>query len=134
MNRSQWKTLSEDLTRGVERELRASAPSKARIALREFRSRAKRCRLKRERRRFDRELEAFLQSTPYLRAATKRHLRRIAIPILKRTVRVLKRVVRVYKTIAKNQNPSARAPLTRAERLLGRAERLLARAWDRINK
>ena len=80
----------EDLLDGVEGELRPSVPVKTMDALNEFRMRLRETRLTR-RKDFERELEAFLQSEPFLRTASERYLRKKITPVSKTAIAALKR-------------------------------------------
>jgi hypothetical protein len=76
---------------GVERELRPSTPIKTKAALRTFRSRLGQRRVMQSRKPFERELEVFLQSSSILRAASRRHIRKKAPPIIFAVVATLKK-------------------------------------------
>jgi len=77
MTTSEWKVLQTDLIHGVEQELGAPIPT-----LESFRARLNEKDVARKRKQFERDLEAFLQSKPFLRAATERYLRKKAQPAL----------------------------------------------------
>lgn len=91
MTRLSWKHMMEDLLNGVEGELRPSVPFKTKVVLKAFGKRLIEGRVARQRKRFEEELEAFLQSEPYLRAATKRYLKKRVIVALRESTRLLKR-------------------------------------------
>jgi hypothetical protein len=101
MPSNEWKQLMEGLIAGTDRELRPSAPAKTRVGLKAFRVRLSRRRLPGGRKRFEEELEAFLQSDPVLRAATKRYLGRKTKRAAERLVVVLKKVEAVVKKYQK---------------------------------
>jgi hypothetical protein len=93
MTSSTWKIIMEDLLDGVERELRSSVPVKIRVALNTFRLRLSESRVAKRRKHFEQELEAFLQSEPFLRAATKRYLRKKIPSAIERAVATIKRAL-----------------------------------------
>jgi hypothetical protein len=85
--------MIEDLLDGVERELRSSVPVKTRVALNAFRMRLSEGRVARRREHFEQELDTFLQSEPFLRAATKRYLRKKMLPAIAAAIAALKRAL-----------------------------------------
>ena len=95
----------EDFLDGVERKLRPSAPLKAKVTLNAFRKRLSEGHVARRRKRFEKELEAFLQSEPYLRAATKRYLKEKTIAAVGKAMKLLKRAAAV---LAKHQGKHVR--------------------------
>jgi len=92
---SQWKATMEELTDGVQGELGSMIPTKTRAALHTFRKRLEEKLGGRRRKRFEQELEAFLQSKPALRAASKRYLRKRMRPVMKAAIATLKRARRL---------------------------------------
>jgi len=74
MTTSEWKELMEEFLEGVEREFRSSTPTKTKFTLDAFRRRLNGAGVIRSRKRFERELDTFLKSEPFARAATERHL------------------------------------------------------------
>src|SRR5712691_11386559 len=92
---SQWKTTMEELIEGVQRELGSTIPTKTRTVLHTLRKRLKENLGGRRRKRFEQELEAFLQSKPVLRAASKRYLRKKMRQVMKALTATLKRVRRL---------------------------------------
>src|SRR5258708_29164875 len=91
---SQWKTTMEELIEGVQRELGSTILTKTRTVLHTFRKRLKENLGGRRRKRFEQELEAFLQSKPVLRAASKRYLRKKMRQVMKAAIATLKRARR----------------------------------------
>jgi hypothetical protein len=94
---SQWKATMEELIDGVQRELGSTIPTKSRAALHTFRKRLEKNLGGPKRKRFEQELEAFLQSKPALRAASKRFLHKkfkAVTAALKRTRRLLRKRLR----------------------------------------
>jgi glucan phosphorylase len=85
----QWKATMEDLIDGVQRELGFTIPTKTRAALNTFRKRLEENLGGRKRKRFEQELEAFLQSKRPLRAASKRYLRKKMNPAIKAVIAAL---------------------------------------------
>lgn len=85
MTVSDWKALMQDLLDGIEKEL-GSPVSTFQL----FRERLNEHRIAPKRKQFERDLEAFLESKPFLRAATRRYLRKKAEPALE-TANVLLR-------------------------------------------
>jgi transketolase len=85
----------EELIDGVRRELRSTIPTKTRTVLHTFRKRLKERLGGRRRKRFEQELETFLQSKPALRAASKRYLRKKMPPLIKAAIATLKRARRL---------------------------------------
>jgi uncharacterized protein (DUF2267 family) len=99
---SQWKATMEELIDGVQRELGSTIPTKTRAALHTFRERLEKNLGRRRRKRFEQELEAFLQSKPALRAASKRYIRKKMRPLIKATIATLKRARRL---LAQHKRP-----------------------------
>jgi uncharacterized protein (DUF2267 family) len=91
---SQWKTTMEELIDAVQRELGSTIPIKTRAVLHTFRKRLKENLGGRRRKLFEQELEAFLQSKPALRAASKRYLRKKMRQVMKAVTATLKRARR----------------------------------------
>jgi hypothetical protein len=89
---SSWKEVMEGLIKGAESEFRSSTPAKTRMALNEFRLRLRARRVAGGQKKFEKELEAFLQRDPLLRAATERHLVKQIKLTCDRMVTVLKKV------------------------------------------
>jgi hypothetical protein len=85
------KKVMDDLLHGASRELSSSATRGARAALNELRARLKPIRTTRKLRRFEREVETFLQSKAFLRAATQRYLDKRARRLVKAAHATLKR-------------------------------------------
>ena len=65
------KKVMDDLLYGALRELSSSAPREARVALNDLRARLKPIRTTRQLRRFEQEVETFLQSKPFPRGAAQ---------------------------------------------------------------
>jgi hypothetical protein len=86
----------EELIDGVQQELGSSTPTKTRVALHTFRKRLDETLGRRKRKRFEQELEAFLQSKRALRAASKRYLRKKFRRVIKATTATLKRAQRLF--------------------------------------
>ena len=91
MTSSEWKVAMPDFIDGVERELRLPAPRKTKVILEAFRTRLAKAGTIKSRKRFERELESFLQSDSALRAAATRYLRKKIPPIVAAAVETLKR-------------------------------------------
>ena len=83
MNAREWKRVILEILNGVERQLRPSAPKRARALLAEFRVRLSALRCSSDRRRYEVELEKFLESAPYLREAAWRYLTPKVVDALK---------------------------------------------------
>ena len=113
MTRLAWKAVVGDLLDGVERELRPSVPLKAKITLNAFRKRLCDGSAARRPKRFERELEAFLQSEPHLGAATKRFLNKRVIAETGELAKVLECAVVV---LSKKQGDKVRARQPRLSR------------------
>jgi hypothetical protein len=79
MRISQWKAVWQDLIDGVQGELGIRVP-----ALDKFRARLDEARLSQERKPFDQEIEAFLDSQPFLREAAQRYLSKKASGLLEK--------------------------------------------------
>jgi len=91
----------EELLDGVQQELGSTVPIKTKVALDTFRKRLDETLVARRRKRFEQELEAFLQSKRALRAAAKRYLRKKIPPAIEAAVAVMKQALAVlakYKT------------------------------------
>ena len=92
---SQWKATMAGLIDGVQRELGSTIPTKTKVALHTFRKRLGENQGARKRKRFEQELEAFLQSNRALRAAASRYLRKKMPPVIKAAISALKRARRL---------------------------------------
>jgi hypothetical protein len=92
---SQWKATMKELIDGVQGELGPTIPTKTRVVLHTFRTRLDEKLGGRRRKRFEQELEAFLQSKRALRAASKRYLRNKMSPAIKAAIAALKRARRL---------------------------------------
>lgn len=75
---------------GVERELPPTVPAETKAALQTFRSRLEWKHVTRKRKRFERKLEACLQSSAFLRAASQRHIAKVLPPAVERAQAALK--------------------------------------------
>lgn len=84
----------KDLLDGVERELGPSLRIKTRAALDAFRTRLNKARAAPSRKLFEKKLEAFLESEPFLQGAAKKYLRKKTLPALEAAVAALKRAQR----------------------------------------
>ncbi len=94
----------EELLDGVQRELGSTVLIRTKAALDAFRKRLAETRVARRRKRFEKELEAFLQSDRALRAATVRHLRKKMPPVIEAAVAALNEALPLlaeYKTKGK---------------------------------
>jgi hypothetical protein len=80
-----------DFLDGLERELPVAVSAKTRVMLKTFKSRLNKDSVKRRQKRFEQELETFLQSKSYLRAASRRHILKIMPPILDAAVAAVKK-------------------------------------------
>jgi hypothetical protein len=87
-----WKQTMQRLIDGAESELRSSARAKTRAGLREFRVRLRARRIAVGQKKFETELEAFLQGDRLLRAATQRYLDKQVKLAREQMVAVLKSV------------------------------------------
>ena len=90
----------KELIDGVQAELPPRA--KTRAVLQTFRKRLEKNLGRRRQKRFEQELEAFLQSKPALRAASKRYLRKKLRPLIKAAIASLKRAQRL---LARHKRP-----------------------------
>jgi hypothetical protein len=91
MTLSEWKAVMEELLDGVQQELGTAVPIKTKVGLDTFRKRLRGTLVARRRKRFEQELEAFLQSKRALRAAAKRYLRKKIPPAIAAAIAVMKR-------------------------------------------
>src|SRR3954469_18765002 len=82
MTNAEWKTCMGGLIEAVEHELRRRVPTGTKVALDTFRRRLQAQRIGPSRKSFERDLEAYLQSTSSLRAAARRHIRKVAPPLI----------------------------------------------------
>jgi hypothetical protein len=87
----EWQALMKELLDGVQRELGSRISRKAKDALDAFRKRLDETPGSRRRKRFEQELEAFLQSKRALRAATERYLCKRISPAIEAALAALKR-------------------------------------------
>jgi hypothetical protein len=100
MNARQWKATMADLLKGVEANLRTSAPASVQTRLRDFRKQLAAVRTTESRARFERRLETYLQSAPYLRGAVRRYIAMLFRKVtrqLNQTTAALKRVERRFR-------------------------------------
>jgi len=74
MNLKEWKLFMMGHIDGVERNLSTSAPRAARAQLEELRSRVNRAVSARSRKACERRADRLTESTPYFRAACRRHI------------------------------------------------------------
>ena len=97
---------------GVERELSPTVPAETKAALQTFRSRLEWKHVTRKRKRFERKLEACLQSSPFLRAASRQHIAKILPPIVERAAATLKQARLILASHAPNTalEPTPTAP------------------------
>ena len=80
MSRLEWNCTMEGLIDGIERRLPSSASARTRLALNAFRARLKARRIAGGQKRFEQELEDFIQNNVAVRGAAERHLCSIMIP------------------------------------------------------
>jgi len=85
----------KELIDGVQGELGPTIPTKTSVVLHTFRKRLDEKLGGRKRKRFEQELEAFLQSKRSLRAASKRYLRKKMSPAIRAAIAALKRAQRL---------------------------------------
>jgi hypothetical protein len=95
MTLSQWKEVMEELLDGVQQELGSTVPIKTKVALNTFRRRLHSTLVARRRKRFEQELEAFLQSKRALRVAAERYVCKKIPPAIEAAIAVLKRAQRL---------------------------------------
>jgi hypothetical protein len=93
--KSEWKKIFVDALNGVERELCPSSPKRVRVAIADFRILLDSVSSIRARERFERDIETFLESESYLRAATRRYMTKSIIKACNGVVRVMNRAKRV---------------------------------------
>jgi len=93
MTLSQRKACMEELLDGVQQELGSTVPIKTKVALDTFRKRLHGTTVARRRKRFEQELEAFLQSKRALQAAAERYLCKKIPPVIEAAVAVMKRAL-----------------------------------------
>ena len=72
--RDDWRETVESAIDGVKRNLCRSAPERIRLELEVFRTRSAAIQGKAERKRFERQLDSYSESSACLRAATKRYV------------------------------------------------------------
>jgi hypothetical protein len=93
----------EDFLDGVERQLRSSAPARTRLALNAFRVRLKAARIAGGRKRFEQELEGFIDKNLAVRGAAERYLSTIMVPAVEAANVALRRADKILRR--------ARAPI-----------------------
>ncbi len=101
---TEWKHDMEAFLNGIESELRPS-PAKAQATLQAFRKRLERDSVGRRRKRFKQELEAVLESNPFLRSATRRYLSKQMQSALKAAAKAQDEAERVLKQLDKPKKP-----------------------------
>jgi len=99
----------EELVDGVQKELGPTVPVKTKVGLEAFRKRLRKPLIARRRKRFEQELEAFLQSERALRTAAQRYIRKKMPPIIKAAVAVMKQA-RALLGKDKTKKPQIRTP------------------------
>ena len=72
----------EELLDGIERELRSSAPARTRLALNAFRVRLRAARIAGGQKRFEQELERFIDADFAVRGAAERYISTIMAPAI----------------------------------------------------
>jgi hypothetical protein len=102
MTRVEWKATMDDFLNGVELELPSTTSIEDMVQLKTFRGRLSSYSAKRKRKRFLRELDAFLLSKSYLRDASERHIRKIAPPIIEEAVATLRRATKLLAELKAN--------------------------------
>ena len=80
-----------NLVDGVAHELRPATYARNKPALDEFRERLKRKRITPSRKSFERELEAHIEGSPVLLAAARRHINKVAPPLIHAAEDMLRR-------------------------------------------
>ena len=92
-----------ELLDGVQRELGSAVPNKTKAALDTFRGRLEETSTARRRKRFEGELEAFLQSKPALRGASERYLGERIPPAIEAAVAAMMRALTFLRTTRKDR-------------------------------
>jgi hypothetical protein len=92
---------------GIERELPPAVPAETKAALQTFRSRLEWKHVTRKRKRFERKLEACLQSSLFLRAASWRHIAKVLPPIVERAAATLEQARLLLARYAPNNSLQA---------------------------
>jgi hypothetical protein len=85
----------EDFLDGVESHLRSSTPARTRLALNAFRVRLKAARIAGGRKRFEQELESFIDKNLAVRGAAEQYLSSIMVPAIEAANVALKRADRI---------------------------------------
>jgi len=87
----EWKRCFNDMLIGVKAELDSSAPPSARFALHGFHRRLNDARTSQLRKSFEKDLDAFLESEEYLKAAGGRYIAKKMVPALDRATKLMKK-------------------------------------------
>jgi hypothetical protein len=74
MTPREWKNFAIDLIDGLERQLCSSAPKTARLQLAELRECASKATTIKARKSCEQRLDKLIESTPFFRAAARRHV------------------------------------------------------------
>ena len=106
MTNADWKTGMSDLICGTVSELRPSAPKNAQLTLHIFQGRLDACPRPKEKKTFERQLEAYIQSKTYVLAAAHRYLARMVPPAIKSADELLKTAKLVLRAIQKKKEPN----------------------------
>src|ERR1700730_17189256 len=93
MTISEWRALMLDLLDGVQRELGSMVQTETKATLDAFREHLDESSALRKRKRFEQELEAFLQSSPALRGASERYVCEKIPPAIDAAVAALMRAL-----------------------------------------
>lgn|SRR5271166_1807240 len=85
----EWKRWLQDMLIGVEAELDSTAPPSARAALHGFHHRLKETHAKEEFKSFEHDVDAFLESEEYLKAASGRYIAQKMVPALDKATKLV---------------------------------------------
>jgi hypothetical protein len=107
MKFSVWRQATEELLDAIEGELRVSVPNKTKAALNALRSRLNENDVARNRKRFAREMDALLESDPFLRAATVRYFRKEIPRVVSAALETLERAKPYLAKAKKKQTRAA---------------------------
>jgi hypothetical protein len=91
MTNAAWKQCIVGLLDGVERELHADASAEDKDALKAMGSLLERKRITEARKPFERKIDRFIESRPYLFAASHRHVGKVLPSIVEHAASTMKR-------------------------------------------
>jgi len=104
LTKKQWHRCFNDMLIGVEAELDSTAPPSARVALHEFHRRLNKATTSQLRESFEKDLDAFIDSEEFLKAAGGRYVVKIMVPALDAAFKAKKKARALLAEMKKQQS------------------------------